>query len=356
MVSSDSDNDDTELVELLQSGSQPKPAVQKPSNTIDKAAAFELSQSVKDTNQSVNVEGGIVDESTEATCRLILRKRRSKERGDSSPCDSSSNEDITGQFRVSTGVKGKGRPKIRRKQAREAKKLRMGESIAEAKALVQGTFNVEDAVPGRHSITKVDAPTWKATSIVQLARKQKVHKKVIIFFQRTTDHEAGRMGVPIKKLGTFTEKDLITMRDWHDESPKFDAFSDLAAWIRVSRFARITLPSPLNNCVTVDLQACAKRLETVNLKTIMDTRFGQVGIEEMAFFRQSEWLDDSCMKHVMSHLMDQDQDEQERSCIGGVNPLYARVHDKTMKLQVIASSPLRSSSRMILVPVYLDGH
>ncbi|KAF4039072.1 hypothetical protein GN244_ATG08819 [Phytophthora infestans] len=203
MVSSDSDNDDTELVELLQSGSQPKPAVQKPSNTIDKAAAFELSQSVKDTNQSVNVEGGIVDESTEATCRLILRKRRSKERGDSSPCDSSSNEDITGQFRVSTGVKGKGRPKIRRKQAREAKKLRMGESIAEAKALVQGTlvpekdlalvhktltcsFNVEDAVPGRHSITKVDAPTWKATSIVQLARKQKVHKKVIIFFQRTT--------------------------------------------------------------------------------------------------------------------------------------------------------------------------
>ncbi|KAF4042370.1 hypothetical protein GN244_ATG05363 [Phytophthora infestans] len=183
--------------------------------------------------------------------------------GDSSPGDSSSHEDITGQFRASTGVKSKGRPKIRRKQAREAKKLRMAESIAEAKALVQGTlvpekdlalvrkpltcsFNVEDAVPVLPSITKVDAPTWKATSIVQLARKQKVHKKVTIVFPKNyvskciadinmyrkflpSDHEAGRMGVSIKKLGTFTEKDLITMRDWHDESPKFDAFSDLAA-------------------------------------------------------------------------------------------------------------------------------
>ncbi|ETI51167.1 hypothetical protein F443_05371 [Phytophthora nicotianae P1569] len=88
----------------------------------------------------------------------------------------------------------------------------------------------------------------------------------------------------------------------------------------------------------------------------MDTRFGQVGIEEMAFFRRSEWLDDSCMKLVMSHLMDQDQDENKRSCIGAVNPLYARVHDEAMKLQVIGSSPLRSSNRMILVPVYLDGH
>ncbi|KAF4041571.1 hypothetical protein GN244_ATG06081 [Phytophthora infestans] len=171
----------------------------KPSNTFNKAAAFELSQTVKDTSQSVNVEGSIADESTEATCRLILRKRRSKERGDSSPGDSSSHEDITEQFRVSTGVKSKGRPKIRRKQAREAKELQMNDSIAEAKALVQGTlvpekdlalvrktlacsFNVEGAVPVLHSITKVDAPTWKATSIVQLARKQKVHKKVTIVF------------------------------------------------------------------------------------------------------------------------------------------------------------------------------
>ncbi|KUF77565.1 ATP-binding Cassette (ABC) Superfamily [Phytophthora nicotianae] len=465
MVSSDSDNDDTELFELVQPGNKNTPtsrtlksakiqetnqsvvitkqsgtatnqlktstiqsvscAVQKPSNTfdlVDKAAASELSQSVNDTtslaeksvplvdttnaepnhsvddgnqsvrssNQSVRAGREFADQPTEATCQLVLRKRRSKERGDSSPGDSFSHEGISGEFRVSTSVKSKGRPKIRRKQAREAKKLRMDESIAEAKALVQGTlvpekdlalvrktlacsFNVEDALPVLHSIAKVDAPTWKATSIVQLARKQKVHKKVTIVFPKNyvtkciaginmyrksfpSDDEAGRMGVSIKKLGTFTEKDLITMRDWHDESPKFDAFCDLAAWIRVSRFARITLPSPLNNCVTVDLQACAKRLETVNLKTTMDTRFGQVGIEEMAFFRRSEWLDDSCMKLVMSHLMDQDQDENKRSCIGAVNPLYARVHDEAMKLQVIGSSPLRSSNRMILVPVYLDGH
>ncbi|ETP52545.1 hypothetical protein F442_02461 [Phytophthora nicotianae P10297] len=432
MVSPDSDNDDTELFGLVQPGNKNTPTSRtlksakiqktnqsvKPSNTIDlvdKAAASELSQSVNDTtslaeksvplvdttnaegnhsvdddNQSVRAEREFADQPTEATCQLVLRKRRSKERGDSSPGDSSSHEGISGEFRASTSVKSNGRSKIRRKQAREAKKLRMDESIAEAKALVQGTLvpekdltlvrktlacssNVEDALPVLYSIAKVDASTWKATSIVQLARKQKVHKKVTIVFPNNyvtkciaginmyrksfpSDDEAGRMKVSIKKLGTFAEKDFITMRDWHDESPKFDVFCDLAAWIRVSRFARITLPSPLNNCVTVDLQACAKRLETVNLKTTMDTRFGQVGIEEMAFFRRLEWLDDSCMKLVMSHLMDQDQDEHKRSCIGAVNPLYARVHDEAMKLQVIASSPLRSSNRMILVPVYLDGH
>ncbi|ETM54289.1 hypothetical protein L914_02357, partial [Phytophthora nicotianae] len=258
MVSPDSDNDDTELFELVQPGNKNTPtsrtlksakiqktnqsvvitkqsgtatnqlktptiqsvscAVQKPSNTIDlvdKAAASELSQSVNDTtslaeksvplvdttnaegnhsvdddNQSVRAEREFADQPTEATCQLVLRKRRSKERGDSSPGDSSSHEGISGEFRVSTSVKSNGRSKIRRKQAREAKKLRMDESIAEAKALVQGTLvpekdlalvrktlacssNVEDALPVLYSIAKVDASTWKATSIVQLARKQK---------------------------------------------------------------------------------------------------------------------------------------------------------------------------------------
>ncbi|KAF4130856.1 hypothetical protein GN958_ATG19861 [Phytophthora infestans] len=143
--------------------------------------------------------------------------------GDSSPGDSSSHEDITGQFRASTGVKSKGRPKIRRKQAREAKKLRMAESIAEAKALVQGTlvpekdlalvrkpltcsFNVEDAVPVLPSITKVDAPTWKATSIVQLARKQKVHEKVTIVFPKTTLASASQISTCIGSFFQVTMK------------------------------------------------------------------------------------------------------------------------------------------------------
>ncbi|KAE8981685.1 hypothetical protein PR001_g23930, partial [Phytophthora rubi] len=231
---------------------------------------------------------------------------------------------------VSTAVKSKGRPKIRRKQTREAKKIRMEGSVAEANALVQGTLipvkdlalirktmsrslNVADALPVLNSIEQVDAPSWKSTAILLLARKQKVHRKVTIVFPKNyvskciagiatyrkslpSDHNAGRMGVSIKKLGTFAEEDLITMLEWNDESPKVMAVNDLAEWIRVPRFTRISLPSPLNNCATVDMQACAKRLENVGLKTSISTRFGPVSVHELAFFRRSEWLDDSCVK------------------------------------------------------------
>ncbi|OWZ07623.1 hypothetical protein PHMEG_00019965 [Phytophthora megakarya] len=120
-----------------------------------------------------------------------------------------------------------------------------------------------------------------------------------------------------RKMKRFFEtlpevKGLTTMNDWHDITPKFDAFGDLAAWIRVSGFTRIVLPPP------------AQQLRHI------DTRFGQIGIEEMSYFRRFEWLDDSCMKLIISHIMDQDQDGQGRSRIGGFNPLYARVFDKVM--------------------------
>ncbi|KAG1688330.1 hypothetical protein DVH05_003762 [Phytophthora capsici] len=117
----------------------------------------------------------------------------------------------------------------------------MRESKAEANELVQGTlipvkdlslvrktlecnFNVVDALPVLSSITPQDSPTWKSTSIVLLAKKQKVHRKVTIVFPKNyvtkciagiktyrkslpSDHHAGRMGVSIKK----TEEDLKTM-------------------------------------------------------------------------------------------------------------------------------------------------
>ncbi|OWZ21186.1 hypothetical protein PHMEG_0004303 [Phytophthora megakarya] len=145
----------------------------------------------------------------------------------------------------------------------------------------------------------------------------------------TEDHSR-MLGVTIKKLGTFTEKDQITIRDWNDEMP---------GWQIVSKLSRISLPSPLNDCTTVDLEACAKRLETVNLKSKLDTRFGPVAVPEVAFFRRSEWLDDSCVKLVMSYLMDQEQDAQGRSRIGCVNPLYATVVNEEIKRQTIARSP-----------------
>ncbi|ETM97412.1 hypothetical protein PPTG_24964 [Phytophthora nicotianae INRA-310] len=73
------------------------------------------------------------------------------------------------------------------------------------------------------------------------------------------DRKSGRIGMCIKKMGAFAEKDLMAMRDWHDEFPKSSALKDLAEWIRVSRFVRISLPSPLSYCATVNMEASAKK-------------------------------------------------------------------------------------------------
>ncbi|KAF4130898.1 hypothetical protein GN958_ATG19903 [Phytophthora infestans] len=346
-------------------------------------------QLVKDPNELVKDDNQLV----KFPNQLVLRKRRTTatdESDDASSRDSSSSEVLTGKFIVSKAVKSKGRPKVRRKQVREAKRLRMREASAEANELVQGRLvpvkdlslvrktlehngNVADALPVLNSITPEDSPTWKATSIVLLARKQKVHRKVTIVFPKNyvakcmagikiyrkslpSDHHAGRMGVSISKMGTFAEEDLKAMLMWHDEYPKLVAVHDLAEWIRVSKFTRISLPSPLNHCTTVDLKACAARLESISVTKLVSTRSGQVQVHELAFFRRSEWLDDSCFKIVMSHLIDQDQDKSGRSRIGGVNPLYARVHDESMKQQVIANSPCQTINRLVLIPMYLESH
>ncbi|ETI44815.1 hypothetical protein AM587_10000066 [Phytophthora nicotianae] len=97
-------------------------------------------------------------------------------------------------------------------------------------------------------------------------------------------------------------------------------------------------------------------METVDIERTIDTKFGAVGVPDLAYFRRSEWLDDSCLKLVLSHLMDQDRDDQGQSRIGGVNPLCATLHDEAMKLQTIETSPFDSSNRLVLIPVFLDGH
>ncbi|KAF4131110.1 hypothetical protein GN958_ATG19745 [Phytophthora infestans] len=157
-------------------------------------------QLVKDPNELVKDDNKLV----KFPNQLVLRKRRTTatdESDDASSRDSSSSEVLTGKFIVSKAVKSKGRPKVRRKQVREAKRLRMRESSAEANELVQGRLvpvkdlslvrktlehngNVADALPVLNSITPEDPPTWKATSIVLLARKQKVHRKVTIVFPK----------------------------------------------------------------------------------------------------------------------------------------------------------------------------
>ncbi|ETL91340.1 hypothetical protein L917_10104 [Phytophthora nicotianae] len=97
-------------------------------------------------------------------------------------------------------------------------------------------------------------------------------------------------------------------------------------------------------------------METVDIERTIDTKFGAVGVPDLAYFRRSEWLDDSCLKLVLSHLMDQDRDDQGQSRIGGVNPLCATLHDEAMKLQTIETSPFDSINRLVLIPVFLDGH
>ncbi|KAF1783110.1 hypothetical protein GQ600_21350 [Phytophthora cactorum] len=147
--------------------------------------------------------------------------------------------------------------------------------MEQANALIQGTL-----IPcARHSnaassartpclsciISQADAPMWKSTTVVQTARKRKVQRQVKICLagirmyreSLPNEHDAGKMGVTITKLGTSTEEDLITMKQWQDETPKLEAVSDLASWIRVSKFFRVSLPAPFNNCVNVDTKACA---------------------------------------------------------------------------------------------------
>ncbi|ETP33367.1 hypothetical protein F442_18096 [Phytophthora nicotianae P10297] len=72
----------------------------------------------------------------------LIRRKRQTIRISSGEDEASEvgNQVTPGSFRVSASVKSKGRPKIRRKQKREAKRIRMSEAIAEINALVQGTL------------------------------------------------------------------------------------------------------------------------------------------------------------------------------------------------------------------------
>lgn len=343
------------------------------------------SELVIPTNQLVTPPNQLVTKtkpSVKLQGQFAIRKRCTQHDDDDE--ESSSSEQDKRRFEIVKSTKNKGRPKIRKKQQREAKRIRMVDSVHQANSLVQGTlvplkdlalvrktlefsFNVTDALPVMNSITSFGAPTWKSTTVVQIARKRKINRQVTIAFTNNyltkclggiktyrnalpSEHDAGKMGVTITKLGTYTEKDLITMKQWRDETPKLEAISDLACWVRLSKFSRISMPFPLNNCVNVDTKACAKRLEMVDLRDNISTRFGKIPVHEIASFRRTIWLDDSCIMLVMHYLMDQDG-------IGGVNPLYARLTDDDMKRNVIEStSPFQRGNKIVLVPVYLDSH
>ncbi|KAF1785839.1 hypothetical protein GQ600_4154 [Phytophthora cactorum] len=152
------------------------------------------------------------------------------------------------------------------------------------------------------------------------------------------------MGLAITKLGMFTEKDLIAMRQWQEEIPKLEAVSDLASWTRVSSFPSV-IAGPFNNCVNVNTKACASHIETVNLKATVSTRFDNAPVHEVASFRRSVCLDDACFMRVMSYLMDKSYESLKQRGIDVVNPLYARMADDSIKRSVIEStSPFESEA------------
>ncbi|KAF4130283.1 hypothetical protein GN958_ATG20698, partial [Phytophthora infestans] len=199
--------------------------------------------------------------------------------------------------------------KMRRKQVREAKRLRMRDSITQTNELVQGilvpvkdlslvrttmehSFNVADALPVLSSITSEDSPLWTVTSIVLLARKQKIHHKVRIVFPKSYESIPieSRYRRSITKLCTFAEEDLKTMHVWHEIYPKLVAVSDLAEWIRELKFIRISLPSPHNNCTNVDLKACAKRWKSISFNKLIVARFGQTQAHELLGWKSDDQL------------------------------------------------------------------
>ncbi|KAG6942434.1 hypothetical protein JG688_00018122 [Phytophthora aleatoria] len=155
--------------------------------------------------------------------------------------------------------------------------------MEQANALIQGTlvpvkdltlerktleysFNVTDALPVLHSISQADAPLWKSTTVVQIARKRKVQRQVTIVFPKNypikclagSEHDAGMMGLAIPKLGMFTEKDLIAMKQWQEEIPKLEAVTDLASWTRVSSFPECHC-RPLSTTVSTSTQKLVHR-------------------------------------------------------------------------------------------------
>ncbi|OWZ17092.1 hypothetical protein PHMEG_0009011 [Phytophthora megakarya] len=199
----------------------------------------------------------------------------------------------------------------------------------------------------------VEAMSSKGTisflSLVQALRnfeeyssQGKVHSQVAIGFPKnyltkclpgiktyrkalTSEHDAGKMGVTITKLGTYTDKDIITM---------FKC-----------------------NCIKAGMNAYAKPLQIVNVKISVSTRFGRISIYEVAPFRLSVWLDDTCFMIAIKYMIYPEVSEITDRGIGVVNPLFELMAYEDIKRELIEStSSFRRGKKFVLVPIYLDSH
>ncbi|OWZ15326.1 hypothetical protein PHMEG_00011054 [Phytophthora megakarya] len=144
---------------------------------------------------------------------------------------------------------------------------------------------------------------------------------------------------------------------WREKLPKLESFSDLVSWIRLSIFSRLSLSPPLNNCTNVDTKACATRLETINLKRTVKSRFGNIAVHEIAAFRRSQLLDDACIMLVLSNMVDRDRVAYPRVGIGAVNPLFMTMADDEVKRDVIEHSlPFQTENKVVPIPIHLEAH
>ncbi|KAE9062356.1 hypothetical protein PF007_g29938 [Phytophthora fragariae] len=234
-------------------------------------------------------------------------------------------------FKIASGIVSKGRPKIKRAVKIQAKSKRMKASTEEATRLVLGTlvpvkdlravrttiaeaFNVFNAMPVLGSLKEIPAPPWKSTRFVIFSKSRpsilrmaevfpeayvkkciagiNMHRKSLSLDMQQTIS----FGVKITAVGTIKEGDVKTMEGWHRCSRILEAMTETFLWIRSCKFDRISLPTPFNDCVDVDLCAFTSELEEWNLGETSDSIFGPIERHELQRFIRDHWFQDSSFR------------------------------------------------------------
>ncbi|KAF1787077.1 hypothetical protein GQ600_13076 [Phytophthora cactorum] len=256
--------------------------------------------------------------------RLVRRKRRaisiSSEEDDATERrdESADLEVVSGNLHVSTSVKSKGR--LRHTKAKT--NIRITESLAESYAPAQETLVtiidlsfVQKTIPRSPNVTdarikEVNSPIWSASSIMQLARKQKVHQKVTITLRKSlrSEHDAGRVGAS-KKLGMPAETTLIT----------HDRLGDFSSWVKAPK--RYMIVEYLCYCEPKGTSYAIGIGEHGQGDTnpFWGRSGAQTGVLSAIIGLEHGWL-----PPVISHPMDKDKDSRGQSRTRGVKSVYAR--------------------------------
>lgn len=168
--------------------------------------------------------------------------------------------------------------------------------------------------------------------------------------------EQNRFGIKITSMGTFTQTDLQTMVDWHGAHEILEGMADLVLWVLSSKYGRISLPAPFNDCTLVPMRDFASQLETLELHTEVPTVFGPIAKRELQWFRRDEWFQDSTIKIVMGCLQQLGEYVLGIS-IGAVNLMYAHLSEPDAQKELISSSDaFMSNNKTVLLPMWSASH